>query len=481
MATPYSPPPGATQNEFGYWILPNGDFAPGQDLSGQTAGETAAQRAAEGGPVETDPTTGKQYRIINGQKWYLPPASGPNDPGGGLVHGRTQWNPQTGAYDTPIDWGKILTMVTAGIITAGVADAALASTPALAATAPTGASASASAPVLEGVAAGGSGATTVPAAAAASAAGPSTAANIAATSSAISVPPALTPSITSAATSGVSYGDLLKYGLPVAGNLIGGILQANATGNASDAQQKYLQEALDYQKEQDTYNRNRQATLDAQEVTRYGNYQGRIAPFIANGTNANDRMSALLGLPGRAPGAGGSSSSSSSSSGSQGVALSPEISAANLANYKALGLTPSGRGTGPTDSAYYDEQIAATGGLTDANKAYWFGPNGRIAQDAAKAGTSRSYGALVPSPSTPAPPMPAPNAAPVSLRAPDGSVQQVPADQVAHYTAKGATPVDTASSSQVQMRGPDGSVKTVSADQVDHYKQLGATVLGAAA
>lgn len=469
----FTPPPGATLGPDGFYYNPDGSMV--------QFGETDAQRAAEGGPVETEPTTGKQYRIINGQKWYLPPSTGPSDPGGGLIHGRTQWNPQTGAYDTPIDWGKILTMVTAGIITAGVADAALASTPALAATAPTGASASASAsaPVLEGVAAGGSGATTVPAGVAASAAGPSTAANIAATSSAISVPPALVPSITSAATSGVSYGDLLKYGLPVAGNLIGGILQANATGNASDAQQKYLQEALDYQKEQDTYNRNRQATLDAQEVTRYGNYQGRIAPFIANGTNANDRMSALLGLPGRT---GGSSSgaSSSSSSGSRGVPLSPEITAANLANYKALGLTPSGRGTGPTDSAYYDDEIAATGGLTDANKKFWFGPNGRIALDAAKAGSSRSYGALVPSPSPPAA-MPAPNASPVSLRAPDGSVQQVPADQVAHYTAKGATPVDTSSQSQVQMRGPDGSVKTVSADQVDHYKQLGATVLGAAA
>lgn len=140
----YTPPPGATLNEYGKWIMPNGDFAPGQDQTSMMAGATPAQAKATGGAVQTEAGTGKLYRIIDGAKWYLPPASGPEDPGGGLIHGRSQWNPQTGAYDTPLDWGKILSMVSAGIVTAGVADAILSSTPALAATAPEGASASAS-------------------------------------------------------------------------------------------------------------------------------------------------------------------------------------------------------------------------------------------------------------------------------------------------------------------------------------------------
>jgi hypothetical protein len=150
MATPkdpsYRPPPGATLNEYGYWVLPSGDFAPGQDMSGQMAGATPAQQAATGGPVQTD-AAGKPYRVIDGKKWYLPPMQGnTGDQGGGLIHGRAQWNPETGQYDTPLDWGKILSMVAAGVITAGVANAALASTPELAATAPAGASASTAVP-----------------------------------------------------------------------------------------------------------------------------------------------------------------------------------------------------------------------------------------------------------------------------------------------------------------------------------------------
>ena len=52
-----------------------------------------------------------------------------------------------------------------------------------------------------------------------------------------------------------------------------------------------------------------------------------------------------------------------------------------LENYKSLGKTPTGAGSGPTDLAYFAKRIAETGGLTDANKAYWFGPTGRIAQE----------------------------------------------------------------------------------------------------
>jgi hypothetical protein len=52
-------------------------------------------------------------------------------------------------------------------------------------------------------------------------------------------------------------------------------------------------------------------------------------------------------------------------------------------NYAALGHTPSGPGSGPTDIQYFAQRINQTGGLTPDNTAYWFGPNGRIAKELA--------------------------------------------------------------------------------------------------
>lgn len=254
-----------------------------------------------------------------------------------------------------------------------------------------------------------------------------------ATSAVPSAAGAVVPTVAGAGGSSLT-GDLLRYGVPTAGGIIGGIIQANAAGNASDSQQKYLQEALDYEKSKD-------AAAIALESQRYSNYSGNIAPYVANGTAAGGRMASLLGLPASA---GAPSAGASSGGQSRGVPVSADISAADLANYKALGLTPSGRGTGPTDSAYYDEEIAATGGLTDANKAYWFGPTGRIATDAQKAGITG---------------------------APQAQVPQVQTAQPQARATQGGT---------VQMKAPDGSIKIVNAGDVAHYQQLGATVMGAA-
>jgi hypothetical protein len=56
----------------------------------------------------------------------------------------------------------------------------------------------------------------------------------------------------------------------------------------------------------------------------------------------------------------------------------------NLTNvYKTLGVSPTGRGTGPTDIEYMADQVAKTGGWTTANAGYW--PD-RIKQELAKAG-----------------------------------------------------------------------------------------------
>lgn len=74
------------------------------------------------------------------------------------------------------------------------------------------------------------------------------------------------------------------------------------------------------------------------------------------------------------------------------------IQAALTQQYSQLGVTPTGPGSGPTDIGYYAGKVAETGGLTAANINYWFGPNGRIASDLAKArgGASSTRSATTP-------------------------------------------------------------------------------------
>lgn len=59
-------------------------------------------------------------------------------------------------------------------------------------------------------------------------------------------------------------------------------------------------------------------------------------------------------------------------------------------NYAALGVSPTGPGTGATDAAYYAQAILNSGGLTAQNFPYWFGSNGRIATDLARQGGATS-------------------------------------------------------------------------------------------
>lgn len=88
--------------------------------------------------------------------------------------------------------------------------------------------------------------------------------------------------------------NILKYALPLAGNVVGNLIEANAAGSARDAQQKYLDQALAYEKEKDAGNVSR-------EASRYADYSGHIAPYLATGNSANARMASLLGLPANAP------------------------------------------------------------------------------------------------------------------------------------------------------------------------------------
>jgi len=81
--------------------------------------------------------------------------------------------------------------------------------------------------------------------------------------------------------------------------------------------------------------------------------------------------------------------------------------------YSKLGVTPTGRGTGPTDIAYMADQIANTGGWTPQNAGYW--PT-RIAQELGKASAApapaNTLGAFLSSSSSPSAGLAPPSATP---------------------------------------------------------------------
>ena len=167
-------------------------------------------------------------------------------------------------------------------------------------------------------------------------------------------------------------GDLLRYGVPTAGNIVGGLIQANAAGSAADKQQKYLEEALSYEKQRD-------AAAIALEGSRYANYSGNIAPYLATGNSANTRMASLLGLPSTAA--------------------------------TAKASTPAPTFT-PTPGSNPGQVVTPPGTVVP--------------------------GLNAPTPTRPA----AVTTQPVMMRAPDGSTQQVPPEQVAHFQSRGAQVVN---------------------------------------
>lgn len=86
-------------------------------------------------------------------------------------------------------------------------------------------------------------------------------------------------------------GSLLPVGIQAGAGLLGAALQARAAGKATEAQLKYLREALAYEKERDRYGY-------ATEANRYAALMGETAPYRATGVASNARMADLLGLPG---------------------------------------------------------------------------------------------------------------------------------------------------------------------------------------
>jgi len=243
------------------------------------------------------------------------------------------------------------------------------------------------------------------------------------------------------ASHGLSYADLLKFGLPTIGGIANGLIQAHAEGQASDAQQRYLEEALAAAKEKDLYQRGIDKEAVAREEGRYNNFQGRIKGFIDNGQSSNDRMTALLGLPARAPG------SASSGGGARGGDLGDPISYADkLSAADKLKVDALLKASNSNDNPRYWYGVNAQHGGFDATGADW--NHTRIST-----GDGAGKGYTAPTTAAPTPPASAP---PITTQ-------------------------PQARTTTVQMRAPDGSIKTVPTDQVEHYTALGATLLGAAA
>lgn len=339
----------------------------------------------------------------------------------GFFGTRPEFNQQTGNFESGTNWGNILSLVVAGVITAGVATALMSGAAPATVVSPE-VLPQVSTAVATDTAAGSvplstQAATTL----ASSATGPGFVAPITATASTLPESATVAGAVTTgtgtaipsasggpgaalptdyAATTGGAGGagqgvvtastNLSTAGAaanwlksPVfsgvvntAGQLFAAKIQSDATKAAAATQAASTQAALDWEKQ------------------RYANVMGSLQPYIAAGTTAADREAQLLGLPPRT-----------------GTTATPGQ------------LTPSGLRP-PAPGAY---QGPGYGGTPAAPTA-----------PAPAAAVQRS-----PTPAAPAA-VPVPGAAPttatVTLQAPDGSTRQVPAGSplIAQATAKGA-------------------------------------------
>ena len=230
---------------------------------------------------------GRPYFLTpQGKRSYVNPrAFGPTQPGGaapkdttGIFRKGPQWNQDEGQFETPIDWGNILNLATAGGLTAGIGTMALgggaAPAQSLAAVESGGwglpASAANALPAFSGEGAfiGADVAGT-----AASAYGPQAA------SAAPMAAAGATPEAAAAAGGGFPWGDVLRAAIPAgvatAGRVLGGVDEGGTNGAQvnTDAQlSALLAEALQRMKAQGPLfdATNRQALAGLPAYTRRG-------------------------------------------------------------------------------------------------------------------------------------------------------------------------------------------------------------------
>lgn len=241
--------------------------------------------------------------------------------------------------------------------------------------------------------------------AAAPAAAPALPVAPAATPPPVTPPPVSHPSLLS---DSIKYGNLIGVG----GSLLGGYLSNRANSKAAQEQNDAYLKAAELQdaaakRTEEFLRQQAENQFLNSEVTRRGNYDqwrareqrfsnlsqelgagARDIPDYAPGvdpryTNTSTTQSTNTSTPG-----GGTTQPRTTLDGQTNTSTTQTsndpIQQALIDNYKTLGVSPTGPGSGPTDIAYFAQRIQETGGLTEDNKNYWFGPNGRIAQELAK-------------------------------------------------------------------------------------------------
>lgn len=217
----------------------------------------------------------------------------------------------------------------------------------------------------------------------------------------------------------VPWGAIVQTGGSLFGNLFAANMQANAAANSSattaasakyqaDLIAKANADALAFE------GKNAENAYQNNEAARQGNYGIFAARERRLGTIGDEVGLGPREIPAYVPGVdprfgdmGGAMGAPADPSAAAPTSTNPTDDAAILAavtkNYGALGVQPTGPGTGPTDAAYMAKQIKATGGLTPGNLSYWFGPSGRIAAELAKVGAAGATAGKSAVPPTPAP------------------------------------------------------------------------------
>lgn len=341
-----------------------------------------------------DPDKDLYYAIRGGQRIYASPAvfegqskgtgHGATKPTGGVFHDDGEWNQGAGVYDQGLNWANIGALAVGGGLGLGALSAAGVVGGGAGGA---GATAAADSPELVGTAAG-PGATTIaagtqPSSFIAGAAGEGGAATAIPSGAAAALPSAApvlgsaagAPVASAASTEGIwhalTQGSVVGPLINAGANLGGAAIQANAQNNATEAQAKATQAALDFQKQ-------KLAEEDA-----------RLAPYRALGGNAASRLGSLWGL---------------STTSAPGVTPPAPTTLANPTgpgtNYQPGMFMPHNSGPGVSPLA---PQFAQTSGSMSS-----FG------------GSNASSGGLI------------------TMIAPTGESQQVPAALQAYYLGKGA-------------------------------------------
>ena len=167
------------------------------------------------------------------------------------------------------------------------------------------------------------------------------------------------------------------YGAHKAGEASDTAAATSAASNKAAIEEQQRQDAIQKQ-EFDQQQAAAKAQWDAQQQIR--------APYRQAGSAALSSLGGILGVD-FGSGGGGAPSGAPPEASAAPVTTSggDPVTQAILDNYKALGVAPTGPGSGPTDIAYMVQQAKASLASGERPLSYWLGPQGRIAQELAKA------------------------------------------------------------------------------------------------